>query len=102
MRTHPEDFVHFLEDTGHGQQHALDSYLSTMSRDGEWGDNLTLQALCSVYKVHIFVLKMGGQIGPDGYWTEVGQAEGAVSTFWLHLRDNHYENLVSLRQIRLP
>lgn len=101
MRTHPEDFVHSMVDRGGGQEHALEEYLEKMSRDREWGDHHILQAMCVCYRAHVFVLKEGGQEGGQ-MWTEVGDRDISECTFWLYLKDSHYENLVDIRQIQRP
>jgi hypothetical protein len=93
MRDHPEDFAPFVT----GGQEAWDKYLKDMIKPSTWGDNLTLQALCTVYRAYVQVLKEE----EDGtrVWMEAGDRGHAQSMFYLFLKQSHYENLVDRSQI---
>ncbi|ORY22910.1 hypothetical protein BCR39DRAFT_473602 [Naematelia encephala] len=97
MREHPQDFIPFVPDSYKGQSQDFNCYLLRMSQLGEWGDNLTLQAMCKAYRTHVHVLKRG-QKG-DLVWMEIGDRVKPQSVFWLYLDKYHYENLLDRSQI---
>lgn len=72
-------------------------YVTRMSKDKEWGDNLTLHALCTVYHAHVTVLKRGDR-GVVSY-NVVGDIMEADYIFSLFLTGNHYENLLVASQL---
>ena len=98
MRDNPGDFVPYVPILeGCSQDYSFRVYLEGMSKGGEWGDNLTLQAMCKVYKAYVLVLKVG-QKG-DMVWMQVGDIAKSQSVFWLYLNNHHYENLVDRTQV---
>lgn len=95
MRDHPEkyrDFIPLVRQDG--QHQTWEDYLSQMSQDGTWGDNLALDAMCRMSPVHVFVLKKG-----DRGWTWLEVGEDCHTCFWLYLHNNHYENLLAQSQL---
>ena len=98
MRDNPWDYVPFVPIVGgHSQAQSFYIYLEKMSRLGEWGDNLTLQALSAVYKTSVLVLKVG-QTG-DMVWMQCGDKVTAQYSLGLHLHNHHYENLLYRSQL---
>lgn len=93
MRDHPGDFVPFVST----MSTPFPEYLQAMSTQGEWGDNLTLTAMCQAYKAYVVVLKM--MDNGDMMWTAWGDSETAEVVHWLYLSGNHYENLLFRDQI---
>ena len=66
------------------------SYISQMSKDGEWGDHLCLQALANVYSTCITIFSDHAtnavlKINPE---TSVGLHPAIVILFWA---EKHYE-----------
>ena len=90
MGTHSENFLPFIAAGDRGQKHAFKSYLDKMSQEGEWGDNLVLQALCQSYKVKVSILKQRDD--STLIWSHWGDSQWE-KCFWLYLSHNHYENL---------
>ena len=84
----PGDFVPFVL----GQ---YGEYLDNMSLHGTWGDHTILQALCVRYSALVQVLKVENGTMT---WMEVGDRDNHDSAFFLHLQDNHYENLLVASQ----
>jgi hypothetical protein len=50
MRCHADDFAPFVDDS-----QTYSKYLSSMDKDGIWGDHLELQAASSLFHVHIMI-----------------------------------------------
>jgi len=71
-------------------------YLTRLSQDGTWGDNYMLQALCSAYKVYVQVYKVEGVTRS---WNKAGDCDNHDSSFFLYLKDSHYENLLVESQV---
>ncbi|RXK34714.1 hypothetical protein M231_08030 [Tremella mesenterica] len=88
IRDHSEDFIGYVP----GGTSEFNKYLGDISKNGTWGDNLTLQAACAAFKVCVLVLKEED----DGrtLWVEVGSRGESEAVFWLYLYNSHYENLV--------
>lgn len=97
IRTHPEDFSPFVPEH-RGLRQNLDQYMDRMSKDGQWGDSLTLEAMCKSFSVHSVVLKR--MDNGDIFWTQSGDSVNALSTLWLFLTRKHYENLLVESQIQ--
>lgn len=91
MRQHAADFEGFVAPEDSTQPLYFNHYLQAMARNGEYGDHLTLTALCAAYDAHVLVLKY-----EDGKWSsnDVGQRQGAKYIFCLYLSGDHYENLL--------
>jgi hypothetical protein len=93
IRGHSSEFAPFIP----ARYEGLDGYLVDMARDGTWGDNLMLQALCAKYEAEVWVYKEvdnGHRV-----WMLGGQGTNCQSTFYLYLSGHHYENLVGGDQI---
>ena len=95
MRDHPSDYVPFVP----GGTQAFRDYLRGMDKEGTWGDNLTLRAMCGAFKASVFILKEGQE--GDRLWVDMGDKVGAVHVFGLYLHNQHYENLVSRGQVSI-
>lgn len=106
MRQHPQDYVDFFHtpvDTPEDQQQSaqlksLSKYLSKMSRDSVYGDNIILQGMCHLYKLGLVVLKHTES--GAWFWTAVGNMTSARKCFWLYLEGEHYENLLVATQVK--
>ena len=88
------DFIgmNLAEDDGTVQE-----YLGGMVKLGTWGDHLMLQVLCNVYQVKVVVIKKmhDGRI----VWNLVGDMKEGDTFIPLWLAGEHYENMVSARDI---
>ena len=90
MRGRQAEFIPFVP----GDIRDFIKYCDEMSHLGTWEDNLTLQAMCAVYKAYVRVLKENQDGTRD--WLDVGNMGQAQSVFYLYLKDHHYENLVQI------
>ncbi|WWC65499.1 uncharacterized protein I303_108117 [Kwoniella dejecticola CBS 10117] len=102
IREHRQDFERFIEvgrDDPPGEDLAArtDRYLDKMAQNGTWGDHLTIQALCSAYKIGIAVL---GKMADGNFtWMRTGSAADGKGYIALSLVDEHYENLFSMQEV---
>lgn len=98
IMSHPSDFAPFIErERGQSQSQALANYLQKMSQSGQWGDNLTLEAMTRSHKAYVLVLKRSdtGHMA----WSRHGHRDSAVTLFWLYLANSHYEHLLHPTQL---
>jgi len=72
-----------------------DSYVAHMSRNGAWGDHITLLAAAEVYGVNIFVISNVDDLGTGQYITNITpKSTKAKTTLNLsHWHELHYNSL---------
>lgn len=103
IRSHRDEFEVYMaegEDQGRTWHRDLDRYLEDMEQVNKWGDHYTLIAICRAYNVCIRVLSKDDNYRwryepadePDRY--EPG------NTLRLYYSGNHYENVVSRKELR--
>lgn len=94
IRDHRADFEEFIgPDADNPMPYVdLNDYLRRMSRDGEYGDALCLEAICSVYKVTISIYRWDATLNAMD-WAFNGVLGRGMPVLKLYLRDQHYENL---------
>ncbi len=68
-------------------------YLERMSKSGQWGDHIMLQAAANVYKVDIAVIKSDGQVITVKSHTASGSRRQHKLNLGL-LHDRHYVSLI--------
>lgn len=61
LRSHKEDFVHFLaeDDVSAGEGDRYEAYCNDVEKTAAWGGHLEIQALSMALKVHIKVHTVG-------------------------------------------
>ena len=73
------------------------NYLKEMRTSGVWGDNIMLESLSRAYQVPIAVFK---KLENGSYlWMEAGENPGNNVRMPLYLEGEHYENMVTLREV---
>jgi hypothetical protein len=86
------------EDMGHVGATTLAGYLREMGKDGKWGDDAMLYALCGAYGVRVAVLKnVGG--GKHAWQATWGEGDENTPTLPLYLANEHYENVLRMREV---
>lgn len=93
VRENSEFTLPFIEEeNGESGQESLDRYCMDMSRQGVWGDNLMLEALCRSHNVAMGVLKQEyGRL----MWSQHGVVNGHLNWVLLFMEHEHYENLLT-------
>lgn len=93
MRSNFARYEPFYSDDDHEIAYGdFRNYLNAMANDGEYGDQLVLQALSEYYHVAIRVLRRGDL--DDYVWSETGTGNGE-RMIKLYYFDRHYENLIA-------
>lgn len=93
MRSNFARYEPFYSDDNHEVSYGdFSNYLNVMALDGEYGDQLVLQALSEYYSVTIRVLRRGDM--DDYVWSETGTGIGE-RMIRLYYFDRHYENLIA-------
>lgn len=93
MRSNFARYEPFYSDDDHEIAYGdFGNYLNAMANDGEYGDQLVLQALSEYYHVAIRVLRRGDL--DDYVWSETGTGNGE-RMIKLYYFDRHYENLIA-------
>ncbi|EKD03186.1 hypothetical protein A1Q2_02512 [Trichosporon asahii var. asahii CBS 8904] len=93
MREHSEQYQLLMED-----DMSLDTYLDRMSDLSTFGDHAILHALCQLYQLSVVILKVDNG---ESSWLQVSLEDGDPEfVIWLHLTGEHYENLLTERQVK--
>lgn len=103
IRTHEDQFRPFIHGETPEEELTWDQYLANIAKhNGElesWGDNLTLQALCTVYDCSARVLTKGERGSLK--WNTVGP-HSSSTVIWLWADGTHYENLIPVTTLAFP
>lgn len=68
-----------------------EDYIEFMSRDGSWGDHLTLMALCELYQINAIIIVVNGNKISDPININVGSSKTVLIKF---NSEFHYEAII--------